>query len=358
MNGPVASLNTAWFALIGVLWAGYLVLEGFDFGVGVLSVVISRDDIDRRLCRNAIGPIWDGNEVWLIVAAGATFAAFPLWYAAMFSGFYIPLFIVLAALIVRGVSFEFRGKRDSPGWRAGWDAALVAGSLIAAFAWGLVFTDLVHGLRLSHAGLYLGNLWGLLTPLAVVGGLASLAMFLAHGAAFLSLKTAGPLAARARRAAMWLSPPAGALVIGIAAWLAAGGSHGPGGLSAAVPITLAAACGVAFAASAAVLPAGRDGWAFGLSALGILAAVTAVWTALFPRVIVSSGPGPSLTLWSAASAHLTLVVMTIVAAIFVPLVLSYQGWSFWVFRQRLTRPVTQPAPAPERPPAAERHRRG
>jgi len=358
VNGPVASLNTAWFALLGVLWTGYFVLEGFDFGVGVLSVAISRDDIDRRLCRNAIGPIWDGNEVWLIVAAGATFAAFPVWYAAMFSGFYIALFIVLAALIVRGVSFEFRGKRDSARWRAGWDTALVAGSLIPAFAWGLLFTDLLHGLRLSHAGLYLGNFWGLFTPVAVVGGLASLAMFLAHGATFLALKTAGPLAARARRVAMWLSVPAGALVAGTAAWLAAGGSHGPGDLSAAVPIALAAVCGMAFVTSGVVLPARRDGWAFGMSALGIVAAVAALWTALFPRVMVSSGPGPSLTLWSAASANLTLVVMTIVAAIFVPLVLLYQGWSFWVFRQRLTRPVMQPAAAPQPRPGAARHRRG
>ena len=234
MTGPVASLNTAWFALIGLLWTGYFVLEGFDFGVGMLSLAIGRDDVDRRLARNAIGPVWDGNEVWLIVAAGATFAAFPVWYASMFSGFYLALFIVLAALIVRGVSFEFRGKRDSARWRAGWDWALAVGSLVPAFAWGVAFTDLVHGLRLSPAGLYLGSFSGLLTPVAVVGGLASLAMFLVHGATFLSLKTAGPLAARARRVAMWL-----------AAGRRAGGRHSdlavrrwlpcPGGLPGTVP---------------------------------------------------------------------------------------------------------------------------
>ena len=227
MNGPVASLNTAWFALIGVLWTGYFVLEGFDFGVGMLSLAIGRDDMDRRLARNAIGPVWDGNEVWLIVAAGATFAAFPVWYASMFSGFYLALFVVLAALIVRGVSFEFRGKRDSPRWRAGWDRALAVGSLVPAFAWGVALHRPGARPALSPSGLYLGSFWDLLTPVAVVGGLASLAMFLAHGATFLSLKTAGPLAGRARRVAMWLSPPAGALVIGTAAWLAAAGSHGP-----------------------------------------------------------------------------------------------------------------------------------
>ena len=199
MNGPVASLNTAWFALIGLLWTGYLVLDGFDFGVGVLSLAIGRDDLDRRLARDAIGPVWDGNEVWLIVAAGATFAAFPVWYASLFSGFYLALFVVLVALIVRGVSFEFRGQRDSARWRGGWDVALAIGSLVPAFAWGVAFTDQVRGLPLSPSGLYLGGLPGLLAPVAVVGGLASLAMFTAHGAAFLSLKTAGPLAARAAR---------------------------------------------------------------------------------------------------------------------------------------------------------------
>ena len=345
MNGPVASLNTAWFALIGVLWTGYFVLEGFDFGVGMLSLAIGRDDVDRRLCRNAIGPVWDGNEVWLIVAAGATFAAFPVWYAGMFSGFYLALFIVLAALIVRGVSFEFRNKRDSAHWRAGWDWAMAVGSLVPAFAWGVVFTDLVHGLRLSPSGLYQGSFWGLFATVAIVGGLASLAMFLAHGATFLALKTTGPLAERARRVAMWLSPLAGALVAGTAAWLAAGGSHGPGAVGGTVPIVLAAVCGLAFAAAGALVLAGWDGLAFGLSALGIVAVLAAVFTALFPRVMVSSGPGPSLTIWSAASAHETLLVMTVVAAIFVPLVLAYQGWTYWVFRQRLTRPAAQPGPS-------------
>src|SRR6201986_3280682 len=223
VSGPVASLNTVWFALIGVLWTGYFVLEGFDFGVGMLSLAIGRDDMDRRLARNAIGPWWDGNEVWLIVAGGATFAAFSVWYASMFSGFYLALFIVLAALIVRGVSFEFRGKRDSARWRAGWDRAMAVGSLLPAFLWGVAFTDLVHGLRMSPSGLYLGSFWGLLTPVAIVGGLASLAMFTVHGATFLSLKTAGPLAGRARRAAIWLTAPAVALVISTAAWLSAAG---------------------------------------------------------------------------------------------------------------------------------------
>jgi cytochrome bd ubiquinol oxidase subunit II len=353
VNGPVASLNTAWFGLIGLLWTGYFVLEGFDFGVGVLGLALGRDDVDRRLARNAIGPVWDGNEVWLIVAAGATFAAFPVWYASMFSAFYLALFVLLVALIVRGVSFEFRGKRDSARWRAGWDWALAVGSLVPAFGWGVAFTDLVHGLPLSPSGLYLGGLPGLLPPVAIVGGLASLAMFLAHGATFLSLKTAGPLAVRASRVATWLSPLAGALVAGTAAWLAVGGSHGPGSVGGTVPVVLAAGCAMAFAASGVLVLSLRDGLAFGLSALGIVAAAAAVFTALFPRVMTSTGPGPSLTVWSAASAHQTLLVMTVVAAIFVPVMLLYQGWSYWVFRQRLTRPAQHPGPAaPHRAPAA------
>jgi cytochrome d ubiquinol oxidase subunit II len=344
VTGPVASLNTAWFALIGVLWTGYFVLEGFDFGVGMLSLAIGRDDTDRRLARNAIGPWWDGNEVWLIVAAGATFAAFPTWYATMFSGFYLLLFIVLAALIVRGVSFEFRGKRDSASWRSGWDRALAVGSLIPAFAWGVAFTDLVHGLPLSRSGLYLGGLGGLLGPVAIVGGLTSLAIFLLHGATFLVLKTAGPLATRARRVALWLAVPAAALVAATAIWVSATGSPAVGALPGTAPLVMALVGAVAFAASGGLLLVGRAGLAFGLSAVGIVLVVAAVFADLFPRVMASTGPGPALTVWSAASAHETLLVMTVVAAIFVPLVLAYQGWSFWIFRQRLTRPVAQPAP--------------
>jgi cytochrome d ubiquinol oxidase subunit II len=306
------------------------------------------------LCRNAIGPVWDGNEAWLIVAAGATFAAFPAWYATMFSGFYLALWIVLVALIVRGVSFEFRGKRDGARWRAGWDWALAVGSLIPAFAWGVLFTDLVHGLRLSPSGLYLGRLPGLLPPVAVAGGVASLAMFLAHGAVFLSLKTSGTLAGRARRAAIWLGPAAGVLTTGTASWLAASGAAGPGALGGTVPLALAAAGGFGLAASGGLALAGRDGLSFGISALSIVAVVAAVFSALYPRVIVSRGPGPSLTVWTAASADRTLLVMTIVAAIFVPFVLAYQGWSYWVFRQRLTRPIASPARGPAGDRAARR----
>jgi cytochrome d ubiquinol oxidase subunit II len=340
--GSVESLNTVWFALIGLLWTGYFVLEGFDFGVGMLARWIGRDDLDRRLAMNAIGPTWDGNEVWLIVAGGATFAAFPAWYASMFSGFYLALFLVLAALILRGVTFEFRSKRESQRWREGWDWALFAGSLIPAILWGVAFVDLLHGLSLDAAGEVIGGFGGLLTPVALLGGLASLAVFLTHGATFLALKTTGQLSVRARRVATLVGIPAGLLVAATAFWLAADARPNPGGLPAAVPATLVAlAVGLLFASA---LLAGRSMLeaAFGLTALAIALLTASIFGALFPRVMPSSGPGPSLTIWSAASAHETLFVMTVVAAIFTPFVLAYQGWTYWIFRQRLSRPPSSP----------------
>jgi cytochrome d ubiquinol oxidase subunit II len=206
--GSVESLNTVWFALIGLLWTGYFVLEGFDFGVGMLARFLGRDDIERRVAMNAIGPTWDGNEVWLLVAGGATFAAFPTWYASVFSGFYLALFLILAALIVRGVTFEFRSKRPSRRWRETWDWGLAVGSLIPAILWGVAFVDLLHGVSLDASGEVTGGFGGLLAPVALLGGLASLAVFLTHGATFLALKTTGDLSARARRAAMRFGVPA------------------------------------------------------------------------------------------------------------------------------------------------------
>lgn len=220
---PFADLNTTWFALIGLLWAGYLFLEGFDFGVSVVTPFVSKDEIDRRTCLNAIGPVWDGNEVWLLTAGGATFAAFPLWYARLFNGFYLALFLILLALIARGVSFEFRAKVDDAKWRRTWDWANFGGSLVPAIVWGAAFADLVHGVPLSPGGRYYAGLLGLLHPVALVGGLASLALFVLHGSVFLSLKTSGALAARARHAAVVSGVAASALVTAAVVWVAAAG---------------------------------------------------------------------------------------------------------------------------------------
>lgn len=343
--GPIASLNTVWFALIGVLWTGYFVLEGFDFGVAVLMPFVSRDDTDRRLCINAIGPVWDGNEVWLLVAGGATFAAFPTWYATMFSGFYLALFLILAGLIVRGVSFEFRAHDPSSHWRASWDKTLFWGSLVPAVLWGVAFTNLVRGLRIVAGPRYHGGLLGLIHPVALLGGLASLALFSLHGATFLALKTTGELHQRARRAAGLLVGPAAILPAGLIVWVALDAPGESGSLPVGWPLGLGAAAVVLVLAGGWWWARHREGVAFACSAGAIMAMSAAAFTALFPKVMTSTVPGRSLTIWNAASEHRTLVVMTIVAAIFTPFVLGYQAWSYWVFRQRLVRPPQAPEPA-------------
>ena len=341
-----APLNTTWFALIGLLWAGYLFLEGFDFGVGVVGPLISRDDTDRRICLNAVGPVWDGNEVWLIVAGGATFAAFPGWYAALFSGFYLVLFLVLLALIVRGVSFEFRNKLTRPGWRRTWDVANFAGNLVPAIVWGAAFTDFAHGVPLSAKG-YSGGLLGAVHPIAIFGGLASLALFMFHGSLFLSLKTDGDLMARARAAARVTGAGATALVGGLVAWLVvAGRPPVPGELPGWVPLAIGLASVVAVAVAVVLTSVGRDGWAFVATGTSIVVGVGAIFARMFPAVLPASNPGANggLLIGTAASLHNTLSVMTIVAAIFTPFVLAYQGWTYWVFRQRLVRPAGDDGP--------------
>jgi cytochrome d ubiquinol oxidase subunit II len=190
-------LTTVWFALIAILWAGYFLLEGFDFGVGVLLPVLGRDDVSRRLMINTIGPVWDGNEVWLLVAGGATFAAFPEWYATLFSGFYLPLLLILVALILRGVAFEYRGKKDDARWRSRWDACIIGGSLVPALLWGVAFGNIVRGVKLDANHEYVGGFFDLLNPYALLGGLTTLTLFTLHGAVFLALKTDGDLRLRA-----------------------------------------------------------------------------------------------------------------------------------------------------------------
>ncbi len=212
------NLNTLWFFLIAVLWMGYFFLEGFDFGVGILQRFLARDDLDRRVLLNTIGPVWDGNEVWLLVAGGATFAAFPEWYATLFSGFYLPLFLVLAALIVRGVAIEFRGKLPGARWRRWWDEALFWGSAAPALLFGVAFANMVRGVPIAANKEYIGSSFDLLGPYALLGGLTTLLLFTLHGAVFLSLKTRGGVAARAQAAAARLAWPTAAGVFGFLAW--------------------------------------------------------------------------------------------------------------------------------------------
>ena len=324
------SIADFWFILIAVLWTGYFVLEGFDFGVGMLVPFIGRDDAERRTMINTIGPVWDGNEVWLLTAGGATFAAFPLWYASLFSGFYLALLVILLALIVRGVSFEFRSKITTARWRAGWDRAICACSALTALLWGVAFANIVRGVPLDAAHVYTGNLATLLNWYGLLGGLVTLSLFLLHGAVFLALKTTGALRERARATAVRVA--AAAVVIAAAFLILTQYSHG----KPATDVTAAAAA-VALLGAVYAIFRGREGWAFAGTALTLALAVATLFGDLAPDVLPSStSPAFSLTIANASSNHYSLVVMTWVALIFTPLVLAYQGWTYWVFRKRLT----------------------
>jgi len=352
-------LSDLWFIAIAVLWAGYFVLEGFDFGVGILLPVLGRDDRERRVMINTIGPVWDGNEVWLLTAGGATFAAFPGWYAAMFSAYYLPLLIVLIALILRGVAFEYRGKREGARWRLGWDGALFAGSLIPAIVWGVAFGNVLRGIPLNAAHNYAGNFLTLLNPYALLGGLTTLALFTLHGAVFLALKTTGDLRRRANALSWKLGAAAVAAGGGFLAWTEAS-YRAPGhtGATGAASVALAAAAAVALIIAVLASRAGREGAAFAGNAAAIAAATGALFTALYPRVLPSTlTAAGTLTTANASSTAKTLAVMTVVAAIFLPFVLLYQGWTYWVFRRRIGAwpAVASPGAAavPSRPAAPD-----
>ncbi|HVX55570.1 cytochrome d ubiquinol oxidase subunit II [Nocardioides sp.] len=322
-------LTTVWFCLIAVLWMGYFVLEGFDFGVGVLLPVLARDERERRVMINTIGPVWDGNEVWVITAGGATFAAFPEWYATLFSGFYLPLLLILLALIVRGVAFEFRHQRDDARWAAWWDRAIVVGSLLPALLWGVAFANIVRGVPIDAHKDFTGTILTLLNPVGLLGGLVTLTLFLTHGAIFVALKTDGEIRHRARDLAVRLGVVAAVLAVVFLGWA----QEHTGNTGSLVIFAVAALALVAGLASAR---RGREGWAFLGTFVCIALAVAGLFVALFPDVMPStSAGGVTLTVHNASATHYTLTVMTIVAAIFTPFVLLYQGWTYWVFRKRI-----------------------
>jgi len=322
-------LTTVWFGLITILWVGYLVLEGFDFGVGILLPVLGRTERERRVVINTIGPVWDGNEVWVLVAGGATFAAFPEWYATLFSGFYLALFLILVALILRGVAFEFRSKRPEPGWRRGWDLAIFFGSLLPAILWGTALANIVGGVPIDANHEFTGSLLTLLNPYGLLGGLTTLALFVTHGAAFLALKTTGDVRVRAGRLAGRVGLVAAVLAVVFLAWT----QHKTGDPASATLSMLAA---VALVGGLVANRRGHEGWAFVGTAVTIALAVVALFVALFPDVMPSTiNPAYSLTTTNASSTSYTLSIMTVVAVIFTPLVLLYQGWTYWVFRRRI-----------------------
>ncbi|MET8022237.1 cytochrome d ubiquinol oxidase subunit II [Streptomyces decoyicus] len=322
-------LRDVWFVFIAILWIGYFFLEGFDFGVGVLTKLLARDRIERRVLINAIGPVWDGNEVWLISAGAATFAAFPEWYATLFSGFYLPLLLILVCLIIRGVSFEFRAKRTGERWQTNWEHAIFWSSLLPAFLWGVAFGNIVRGVKIDANKEYVGNLLDLLNPYAILGGLVTLTLFTFHGAVFTALKTDGDIRHRARTLATVLGLVTAVLSLGFLTWTQI--ARGDGSSLVAMVVATAALVG------AIVLnTAGREGWSFALSGVTIVAAVGMLFLTLFPDVMPSSLDDRwSLTVDNASSTPLTLTIMTWCAGIALPLVVVYQSWTYWVFRKRI-----------------------
>ncbi|MEV1052681.1 cytochrome d ubiquinol oxidase subunit II [Streptomyces sp. NPDC049887] len=330
-------LHDVWFVLIAVLWTGYFFLEGFDFGVGILTKPLARNRVEKRVLINTIGPVWDGNEVWLLTAGGATFAAFPEWYATLFSGFYLPLLLILICLIVRGVAFEYRAKRPEEHWQRNWEEAIFWTSLIPAFLWGVAFGNIVRGVKIDQEMEYVGTFWDLLNPYAVLGGLMTLTLFTFHGSVFTALKTVGDIRERARKLARNLGLVAAVLALGFLGWTQA--DKGDGASLVAMVIAVSA-----LVAALGANQAGREGWSFALSGVTIVAAVAMLFLTLFPNVMPSSlNEAWSLTVTNASSSPYTLKIMTWCAGIATPVVLLYQGWTYWVFRKRIgTQHIADP----------------
>ena len=334
-------LHTVWFLIVAIFWVGFFVLEGFDFGVGVLHTIVGRTDTERRVALNTIGPFWDGNEVWLVVAGAATFAAFPGWYATMFSALYLALLLILAALMARGVAFEYKGKSEDPRWQGAWKWCTTIGSLLVPLLLGVGLGDLLAGLPINQSHDFTGNFFDLLTPYGLWTGVTLLGLCLLHGATFLKLKTTDAVRERARALARPLGWAAIILVLGHVIWTrsVAGGADVP------EPVQILALIAVVFAARLAGSEE-HDGSAFTASAIAIAATVGTIFIDLYPNVMISStNAAYNLTVNNSASGSYALKVMTIVAVIFLPIVLLYQGWSFHVFRARVK------APSPDRPAA-------
>ena len=325
-------LNTLWFILIAVLFIGFFFLEGFDYGVGILLPFVAKTDDERRVAINSIGPFWDGNEVWLLTAGGAMFAAFPNWYATLFSGFYLALALILLALIVRGVAFEFRSKDENPKWRQLWDWAIFVGSLLPALLFGVAFGNIIRGVAIDSSMTYVGSFFDLLNPFALVAGVTTLIIFTLHGALFLSLKTEGIVEQRAKALAQRLTLPVigVALLFAVLSYFATGIFRAP---LAAIALVLGA---VALVAGWYFVRGNRWGRAFISNGLAIALVAISMFGSLFPRVMISTlGAENDLTIYNASSSPYTLQIMTIIALTLVPVVLAYQGWTYWVFRKRV-----------------------
>ena len=324
-------LNEIWFLIVGVLFIGYFILDGFDFGVGIALPFLAKDDTDRRVLINTVGPVWDMNETWVLVAGASLFAAFPDWYASLFSGFYLALLLILLALIARGVSFEYRGKNSSPKWRNTFDWMIFAGSAIPALLWGVAFANIVQGVPIDANKNYTGTLFTLLNPYGLLGGLVTLSLFFTYGLVFISLKTDGEIRVRARSWATKVGLVTVVLAASFLLWTLFAHFTILG-----MVLTLLAA--VALVAALLANLKGREGISFSLLAFTVATAVGSLFSALFPNVLPSSiDPAYSLTIQNSSSSQYTLTVMTWVVVIALPVVLTYQGWTYWVFKKRVSR---------------------
>jgi cytochrome bd ubiquinol oxidase subunit II len=343
------SLIPFWYIVITILWTGFFILEGFDFGVGMLHAVIGTDEAGRRAAINTIGPLWDGNEVWLIVAAAAMFAAFPGWYATMFSAYNLALVLLLAALIVRGVAFEYRGKRDAARWRRTWDVLLTAGSVLAPLLIGVALGGLLHGLPINSAQNFTGSFWDLLQPYALFTGVTLVLICLLHGATFMCLKTTGDMRERSWQVARRVAPFTGAAVIAFIIW-----THVTAGTTFFLNVIELLAV-LAVIAAVWLVYDHREGFAFAATTVTIGSCIISLFVDLYPNVMVSStNPSYNLTVHNTASGAYSLKVMTVVVIIFLPVVLAYQTWTYYVFRRRISKQEFQlPPPPPEAAPAAE-----
>ncbi|GAB6991193.1 cytochrome d ubiquinol oxidase subunit II [Paenibacillus pini] len=329
------SLNELWFVLVAVLFVGFFFLEGFDFGVGMSTGILAKNDTERRVLINSIGPFWDANEVWLITAGGAMFAAFPNWYATLFSGFYTPLVLLLLALIGRGVAFEFRGKVETPSWKKTWDVVIFIGSLLPPLLLGVVFADLIKGLPIGQDMEMRASFFGdIVNIYSVVGGITVVMLCLVHGLMFTTLRTIGDLQERARKMGKLLLIPLAALLVvfEIMTYFMTDVFEAHGGLMAITVVVIVVALVLAYI----FMSKQRDGWAFGMTGAVIALTITSVFIGLFPNVMISSiDTAFNLTITNAASGHYSLKVMTIVAISLLPFVLGYQIWSYFVFHKRV-----------------------
>jgi cytochrome d ubiquinol oxidase subunit II len=338
MGRTTMNLNIFWFLLITILFTGFFFLEGFDYGVGMLLPFLGKTDTERRLLIQTIGPFWDGNEVWLLTAGGALFAAFPDWYATLFSGFYMALLLMLVALIVRAVAFEFRNRVDDPRWRALWDWCIFGGSFLPGLLWGVAIANIMEGVPIDSHMNYVGGFWNLLNPYALLGGLTFVALFVLHGAIFLNLRTEGAMRIRALQVArrawypavicVFLFVGSGYFVTDIFVRLGVDPGVAPLGAGAALLLVLW------------LLNRQHSGWAFAMTGLTIVLSTITIFEGLFPRVMISSlNPAWNLTIYTASSSPYTLTVMSWIAVTVVPVVLAYQAWNYWIFRKRLTEPT-------------------